>query len=142
MKKNAFATDLENIAEDLDAIFQLITYTKQLNAKILLTYVDDKKYHTVEFKEHMDEILTNLSNKGNYPLIYYRLVKSRNAEAGLDWLCEHGEIDVLAMVHRPHNFLDTAINGSHTQKMAGHISKPLLVFPSINIEYENYYCIY
>lgn len=130
VKKIAFATDLENIAQDLDSVFELITYAKMLNAEILLTYVDDKKYHTAEFKKHMDEILTNLSNKANYPLIYYRLVKSRSAESGLDWLCEHGQVDMLAMVHRPHNFLDAVTRGSHTQKIAGHISKPLLVFPA------------
>ena len=129
VKKIAFATDLENIEKDLDAIFELITYAKLLNAEILLTYIEDKKYHTEEFKKHMDELLTNLSNKADYPLIYYRLIKSRSTESGLDWLCEHGQIDMLAMVHRPHNFLDAILNGSHTQKMAGHISKPLLVFP-------------
>lgn len=130
VKKIAFATDLENIEKDLDAIFELITYAKHLNAEILLTYIEDKKYHTEEFKKHMDELLTNLSNKADYPLIYYRLVKSRSTESGLDWLCEHGQIDMLAMVHRPHNFLDAVLNGSHTQKMAAHISKPLLVFPA------------
>lgn len=130
LKKIAFATDLNNIEKDLDAIFELITYAKLLNAEILLTYIEDKKYHATEFKKHMDELLTNLSNKADYPFIYYRLVKSRNTESGLDWLCEHGHIDMLAIVHRPHTFLDSIINGSHTQKMAGHISIPLLVFPA------------
>lgn len=130
IKKIAFATDLDNIAKDLDSIYELITYAKLLNAEILLTYVDDQKYHTVVFEKHMDDLLTNLSNKANYPLIYYRTIKSRNTELGLDWLCEHAEVDMLAMVHRPHNFLDALIKGSHTQKMADHISKPLLVFPS------------
>ncbi len=130
VKKIAFATDLDNIAEDLNAVFELITYAKLLNAEILLTYVDDQKYHTAEFKKQMDGLLVDLSNKADYPMIYYRLIKSRSLESGLDWLCDHGQVDMLAMVHRPHNFLDSIINGSHTQRMAGHISKPLLVFPS------------
>ena len=130
VRKIAFATDLEHIAQDLDAIFELITYAKMLNAEILLTYIDHEKYHTADFKKHMDELLTNLSNKAGYALIYYRLVKSRSTDSGLDWLCEHGQIDMLAMVHRPHNFLDALINGSHTQRMAGHITKPLFVFPA------------
>ena len=95
VKKIAFATDLENIEKDLDAIFELITYAKHLNAEILLTYIEDKKSYTVEFKKHMDELLTNLSNKADYPLIYYRQVKSRSTESGLDWLCEHGQIDII-----------------------------------------------
>lgn len=129
VKKIAFATDLANIDKDLDAIFELIAYAKPLNAEILLTYVDDKKYYTEEYEKHKKQILTDLSNKANYPLIYYRMVKSHSAESGLDWLCKHGEVDVLAMVHRPQNFLDVLLKGSHTKKMAGHISIPLLVFP-------------
>jgi len=130
VKKIAFATDMENMSDDLDAIFELINYARYFNAEILLTYVDNKSYHTDKFKKDMQELLTSLSNKANYPLIYYRLVKSRSTESGLDWLCEHGQVDVLAMVHRPHNFLDAIISGSHTQKMANHITIPLLVFPS------------
>lgn len=130
IKKIAFATDLENIAKDLDAIYELVTYAKALNASVLLTYVDDKKYHTAEFNERKDQLLTSLSNKANYPLIYFRLIKSHSVESGLEWLCEHGQVDMLAMVHRPHNFLDAIINGSHTQKVAAHLPKPLLVFPS------------
>jgi nucleotide-binding universal stress UspA family protein len=130
IKKIAFATDLENIGKDLAAIFELVNLAKPLNAEILLTYVDDKKYHTEAFKKQMDEILTNLSSKTDYPFIYYRLIKSHSTNSGLDWLCHHGQIDMLAMVHRRHNFLDAVINGSHTQKIAGHITKPLLVFPA------------
>ncbi|MHB8209154.1 universal stress protein [Mucilaginibacter sp.] len=130
IKKIAFATDLEHIAQDLDAIFDLITYAKLLNAEILLAYVDDLKYHTRDFKKHMEDLLTDLSNITDYPLIYYRLVKSHNTEAGLDWLCEHGQMDMLAMVHRPRTFFDAIINGSHTKNMADHITKPLLIFPA------------
>jgi nucleotide-binding universal stress UspA family protein len=130
IRKIAFATDLENIAQDFDAIFELITYAKLLNAEILLAYVDDLKYHTRDFIKHMESLLTDLSNIANYPLIYYRLVKSRNTESGLDWLCEHGQIDMLAMVHRSHTFFDAIINGSQTKNMEDHITKPLLIFPA------------
>jgi len=130
IKKIAFATSLEHIAKDLDAIFELITYAKLLNAEIFLAYVDDLKYHTRDFKKHMEYLLTDLSNITNYPLIYCRLVKSDNTESGLDWLCEHGQMDILAMVHRPHNLFDEIINGSHTKNMENHITKPLLVFPA------------
>jgi nucleotide-binding universal stress UspA family protein len=130
VRKIAFATDLEDIDQDLDAIFQLVDYARLFNAEILLAYVNHKKYDTVEFKKNMEEILTNLSNKADYPFIYYREIKSHNAESGLDWLCHHGQIDMLAMVHRQNSILKQLLNGSHTQRMAGHITKPLLVFPA------------
>lgn len=130
VKKIAFASDFKNVADDLGHIYNLISIAKQLNAEILLTYVFDEKYHSKGFEKYLDEMLVELSNKANYPKIYYRLIKSRSVETGLDWLCDHGQVDMLAMVHRPHNFLDKILKGSHTQKMANRISLPLLVFPA------------
>jgi len=124
IKKIAFATDFENPAKDLECIYQLILLARPLNAEILITNIFDEKenYH----KEFMNE----LTNKADYPHIYYRFVKAYRPEAGLDWLCEHGQIDILAMVHRSHNFIDSLFRGSQTQKMANHIAIPLLVFPA------------
>jgi len=124
IKKIAFATDLTNIEEDLECIYQLITLARPLNAEILIMNVFNEDRH--DPKQMMDE----LSNKANYPQIYYRLVKAYRPEAGLDWLCEHGLIDMVAMVHRNHNLIDSLISGSQTQKMAGHTVIPLLVFPA------------
>ena len=124
IKKIAFATDLHNIAEDLECIYQLIAFTRPLNAEILIMNVFDEEQH--DPKKMMDE----LSNKANYPQIYYRLVKAHRPEDGLDWLCEHGLVDIVAMVHRDHNFIDSLFRGSQTQKMAEHTTTPLLVFPA------------
>ena len=129
-KKIAFATDLENIANDLDAIYKLINYAKLLNAELLLHYVAEPKYHTAGLKKQLSETVEELSDRANYSLMDYRLVKSATVESGLKWLGEHEEIDMLAMVHRPHNFLEAMINGSHTQKIAARITIPLLIFPA------------
>jgi nucleotide-binding universal stress UspA family protein len=129
IKKIAFATDFNNPKEDLDCLYKLITLARPLNAEILLTHVHDEKYSRMEFQLWVKEFMTEVSNKANYPNIYYRPIKSAHAENGLDWLCEHGQIDMLAMVHRPHGFFDNLFNGSHTQKMVNHIAIPLLVLP-------------
>jgi nucleotide-binding universal stress UspA family protein len=129
IKKIAFATDFTNPAEDLKCIYSLITLARPLNAEILLTHIHNEKAETPDFQKWVKEFVTDLSNKADYPHIYYRVVKSGNTGAGLDWLCEHGGIDILAMVHRTHNFIDSLFRGSQTQKMAGHIPVPLLVFP-------------
>jgi len=101
-----------------------------LNADILLTHIYDKKDTTPEFQQWIKRFMIELSNKADYPHIYYRLVNSTDTESGLEWLCEHGQIDMLAMVHRSHNFIDSLFRGSQTQKLAGHIPVPLLVFPA------------
>jgi len=126
IKKIAFATDFENEAEDLECIYQLITLARPLNAEILVTNIFD------DDQPDASGFINELSNKADYPLIYYKLVKSRKPVSGLDWLCEHGQIDMLAMVHRPHSFFDSLFRGSQTQKMADHITIPLLIFPATN----------
>jgi len=125
VKKIAFATDFKNIAEDMECIYTLITLARPLNAEILITNIFDEDEHSAEW------FMNELANKANYPHIYYRVVKAYHPVSGLDWLCEHGDIDMLAMVHRSHNFIESLFRGSQTQKMANHIVIPLLVFPAI-----------
>lgn len=129
VKKIAYATDFKNPENDLLTIYKLIPFARQLNAEILLTHVLDETHQSPTFKKWLDNVLTDLSNKADYPNIYYRLIKGRKPESGLDWLCEHGQVDMLAMLHHKHSFLDNLLNNSYTQKMAKHITIPLLVFP-------------
>jgi nucleotide-binding universal stress UspA family protein len=129
IKKVAFATDLNDPENDLKAIYALIPLLKKLNAELLLTHIYNGDDPTYKFKQHIQRLLVDLSNKANFPNIFYRIVNSAKAERGLDWLCDHGHIDVLAMVHRKHDLLDKILIDSHTQKMADHINIPLLVIP-------------
>lgn len=129
IKKIAYATDFEHPQDDLAAIYELIDLARLLNAEILIAHVINEKTHSPTIQKWLDNLLTDLSNKANYPKIYYRFIKNRDPESGLSWLSEHGGIDILAMSHRRHNFLDSILHGSHTQKMAHNINIPLLVFP-------------
>ena len=128
IKKIAFATDFNKIEADLKFIYELIPLAKTLNAEILITHVYSDKDDHAKYEKAMARFITELSNKADYPNIYYRIVTNDSAEAGLDWVCEHGQIDILAMVHRPHNFFDNLLKGSHTKRMSNRIGVPLLVF--------------
>jgi nucleotide-binding universal stress UspA family protein len=129
IKKIAFATDFQNIDKDLLAIYQLIPLAKKLGAEILLTHITKEKYESDEHQQLLSRMLVDLSNKADYPYIYYRLIRNQNAEAGLDWACQHDQVDMLAMVHRHCGFFYKLFNRSHAQKMARHIHIPLLVLP-------------
>lgn len=48
---------------------------------------------------------------------------------GLDWLSEHGVIDMLVMVHRKVNPLERLFGISYTEKLSHHTEIPLLVLP-------------
>lgn len=134
VKKIAYASDFTNKKEDLAAIYNLIDFAKALNAEILIIHIRDEKKPSASFKKWLDEFLIELSNKANYHSIYYRIEKRPNTEYGLNWLCEFGQIDMLAMLHRPKDFLSNLVSGSHTQKMANHIQIPLLVIPACVVD--------
>jgi len=129
IKKIAFATDLKQPEKDLESIYNLVPFARLLDAEILITHVYNERYQSSEFKEWLKQFLADISSKADYPHIYYWIIQENNTETGLDWLCDHGHVDMLAMVHRPHSFFGSLLKGSHTQKMAGHISIPLLVIP-------------
>jgi nucleotide-binding universal stress UspA family protein len=129
IRKIAFATDFQNMQEDLNCIRKLLKMAKPLNAGILLIHVHDEKHNTSQIQRFLSEIVKELTDKTGYPEIDGLLIKGSWTATGLDWLNEHGHADMLAMVHRKHCFFASLFKGSHTQKMAAHIDIPLLVFP-------------
>lgn len=124
VKKIAFATDFTDMADDLLCINKLITLATPLNAEILIVNIFKKDEREAE------RYVNELAGKASYPLLYYRLIKADSPESGLAWLCDHGQIDMLAMVHRSKSFIEDIFSRSHAQKMARHITLPLLVFPA------------
>jgi nucleotide-binding universal stress UspA family protein len=133
VKKIAFATEFKHPEHDLKTIYDLIAWAKMFNAEVLLTHITDKKVEPGALTKSLDDYLLDISNKADYPNIYYRFIKNERIEDGLDWLCQHGQVDMLAMVHQPHNLFAELFKGSHTKKMAGQIHLPLLVFPAAAI---------
>ena len=127
VKKIACATDLDSPDEDLECIYNLIPFARSLNAEILITHVCDEKEVQPAFQKRIDAFMKELTNNADYPGIYYRIVKNDKAEKGLNWLCAHGQVDILSMVHRKHGFFDTLLKGSYTQRLAKHLKVPLLV---------------
>jgi len=131
IKKIAFATDFKDLKRDMDSIYTLISIARPANAEILLTHIYDGETQSPEFKQAIKDIMNELNEKAEYPHIYFKKFENSSAASGLEWLCQNGEIDILSMVHRSHNFIDSLFRCSQTQKMAGHMPIPLLVFPAI-----------
>lgn len=129
IKKIAFATDFRDPEQDLEIIYKLIQTIRPLNAELLVTHITHESWPETNLRKSLEHFLTEISNKADYPKIYYRIVRSDKPEKGLEWLCDHGQVDVLAMVHRDHGVLMEIINGSHTKRIADIISIPLLVIP-------------
>ena len=125
MKRIAFATDLTEA--DLALIHSLALFARPFNAEILIVHISNDEPEADQKK--IDDFLNEVTCKAHYHKIYYRHVKDMGIDEGLNWLTDHVDIDMLAMVHRKHNFIKRLFEGSHTQRMAVDAKLPLLVFP-------------
>lgn len=126
LKKIAFATDLST--GDFEAIQSLSGLAAIFNAELLIVHVIDQTSGPEKVMQ-INDFMAELKTRINYDKVYYKNVYSKDVEGGLEWINEHGQIDCLAMIHRPHGFLNGVLKGSHTQKMARITELPLLVFP-------------
>ncbi len=129
IKKIAFASDFTDPEEDIKSIALLTGLANPLKAEILLKHIYEGEDQLPEFEKRINQFINDLAVKVSFSKIKYTLYKSNGAQSGLEWLCENGDIDILAMMHRSHTFIDSLFRGSQTQKIAGQIPIPLLVFP-------------
>ena len=131
-KKISFATDLSH--SGMDIMHCLYGLTKYFDSEILITHVADP--NSLDMEEHhiVKQFFDQGYSKINYPRIYYRAIKSKSVTAGLDWLSEHTDIDLLVLVHRKRNFFQKIFDESVTQKLADHLIKPMLVFPGTKVQ--------
>ncbi|MFA6086319.1 universal stress protein [Mucilaginibacter sp.] len=126
--KIAFATDLSE--GDIEVIHSIASFAKYFNAEILVVHVTDGTYDENASQKKVENFLCQVSNKANYPRIYYRHVLNTSINDGLDWLTEHGQVDMMVMIHRNHSVWHRIFKGSHTQQMARNLNIPLMVYPA------------
>ncbi|RNL56045.1 universal stress protein [Pedobacter jejuensis] len=126
IRKIAFATDL--CVEDMDSIQSLADFAGLLHAELPIVHVIGRNINK-GMTGRINAFLTELKNKIIYDRIYYENVYQGKVEDGLGWLKNHGETDLLVMIHRRHGVMNDFVHGSHAQKMARETKLPLLVMP-------------
>ncbi|NCD72540.1 universal stress protein [Mucilaginibacter agri] len=125
--KIAIATDLSD--GDIEVIHSIASFARHFNAEILVVHITDGFYNEKASKKIIDDFLRQITNKANYPKIYYRHVVDLDVNNGLEWLSEHGRVDMLAIIHRKHSVWHHIFQGSHSQKIAKQINIPLMIYP-------------
>ena len=128
LNKIAYATDLSK--QDISVIHVLSGFARILDVEILIVHIANHALETKDLhRKQKDEFLIEVTNKVNYHKIYYQDILDHDIDNGLAWLAQNRQIQILAMVHRKHEFLHNIFEGSHTQKLRRRIEIPLLVFP-------------
>lgn len=125
LSKVAFATDLD--PGDLNSIQSLAGLARPFNAEIMLTHLCES---TPENSRAVQDFLQEVTNKINYPHIYYRHLEEKHVREGLHHMAETVKADLVVMVHRHKDFLERLFSRSHSPDLAEHTLLPLLVFPS------------
>jgi len=125
IQKIAFATDLSQ--SDIEVLHSLAGFAHYFDAELVVVHVSNGA--DKQDAKNTDAFLNDVTCKINYDKIYYRALDNSNVNDGLDWLTEHGWVDLLVIVHRKGNFFDRLVEGSLTKKLVGRIKIPLLVFP-------------
>ena len=120
IKKIAFATDLSKT--DIEALHSLANFARYYNAEILVTHVAEG---VEDEQKQIDEFLSDVTCKVDYPHIYYRSMPTGAVKDGLNHLIENGRIDMLVMIHRSQGIFSS----SYSQKMAAKTKIPLMVLP-------------
>jgi len=130
-KKISFATDLTHTSNDI--LYSLNGLTRHFDSEVLITHVTDDDSIDIEQLNSKPHFVGSGINGVNFPKVQYRTIKNKSVIAGLDWLTEHTDIDLLVLVHRKRNFFQKIFEGSVTQKLADHLTKPMLVFPGSRV---------
>lgn len=129
----AFATDLD--LSDIKNIKNMLDLLGCPHVQIRLIHISKKEYRPgskedISVEEFLKEFKLNIENVD----VVYDAVSYIDIEDGLQSLISDLEIDVLAMVHRHHSFINRLFHGSHTQKISRLAQVPLLVLPPLGVK--------
>ncbi len=127
-QKIAFATDLAH--NGTDVLHSLYHITKYFDSEVLITHVGIAKLAKVTEDYITKRFLRQEIGANHYPKIKYRSVQNKSITAGLQWLAEHDDIDLLVLVHHKRNLIQKIFEPSIAKKLADRFTKPMLVFPS------------
>jgi nucleotide-binding universal stress UspA family protein len=127
IKKICFATDLAD--DDINSIHAIAGLAKYLDADLLVAHAWDGNSGGESHQRMLNNFINDVTCKINYDKLYFRQVGKSSIDKGLEWLIEHGLIDLFVMVHREKG-LFASLFISHTHVVANHLHVPLLVMPS------------
>jgi nucleotide-binding universal stress UspA family protein len=129
IKKVVFATDFN--AGDMNAVKYLVKLGELFDFQLEIVHVNQfGKQGGADDQKKLSFV--SQVYKLNYPKIIYKDIRGKDFLARVDRLCGETGADLLALVHYPHSFFSSLLQGSHTMKALSRPHIPVLVFPGKN----------
>ena len=126
IKTIAYATDLART--DYKALHMLCDLAAIFDAKILVAHVSPEKLTVSEKLKNVD-LFYRMKARLGYENMSYEDIIGPDVAAVLSKFARTEKLEILAMTHRKHTFLDRLMHYSTTQKVIEHNRISLLVFP-------------
>ena len=123
LQKIAYATDFRS--SDADVVKWLYELKELLQVELLLVHVSTDK--AIEKEK---DILVNqeTSYKSEFPEASIQLYEGENIQDSLHKIDEELNVDMIALLHRRHEFFESLFNPSISHKMIKHTEIPVLIF--------------
>jgi len=127
-KKVAYATDMENVNEELSTVCQFV---KPFNGSINVLHVVPE-----DVKSDIDpkQTKTNLIAKMKYDKITFHIAENNNVAEALDNFMIDKKVDILVMFTHKLTFFEKLFSRSVTRKIAFHSHLPMLTFNKDNLK--------
>jgi nucleotide-binding universal stress UspA family protein len=121
-----FATDY--VYDDIEGAKQLAELARSFDASLTFAHIITGETETKQEHDLLKTFTEKIRSSTGYPNISFKIIEDKTVAMGIDYLVEKEKADVIALTTQRRSFLNKFINPSLTQKLAHHISIPLLAF--------------
>jgi nucleotide-binding universal stress UspA family protein len=132
IKNIAYASDLYKLNKEIERVVEFARY---FDANIEVFHISPVFPDLGEVEEmDVPAKLKELSGEFSYSNINYYVEKTaldNQVNKGIEAYLEKKHPDLLVMFHEEKDGIDNFFSSSHSEKIAGHIKIPILVFPKI-----------
>lgn len=126
IKNLSYATDLSfSNAKVLPFLAKMAT---PFGASIDVHHISAGEFSSVVSKQTVEYSLRKLL-KEHRPAVTYHCIKNANVRAALLEMKLSGQTDILTLVHKKYDFIDSLLHQSISKQLAGTAGVPLLVLP-------------
>lgn len=127
VKKVVFAFDLWQVEATLP-LRRIKRLMGMLSAELIVLNVVQHKQESDEAWEQEKQKLADLMEKEDIPYSFHT-IKSRKIVPGITEFAKEQQADLIAIVPRPHDFLENLLGENHTKALLFHSGIPILTMP-------------
>jgi nucleotide-binding universal stress UspA family protein len=130
ISKMAFATDF-NFETDIQTLRVFQEMGEHFKSKAIIVRITTGKYKTMEEIHYRSERLNVYLKKMDPEYVF---LADKDVTDGLMRFADESNIDLMALIARPHNFMERLLGFSETRSMLYKTVRPLLILPEIKVE--------